>query len=592
MTARCGPFRARCAVRGNDKGDTMTLVGMVSPAQPWEKLNMTTIQACVNPRLLQKADRLFTGTLKGRIVELLQNARRAGATKVTITNEEGCVTIKDDGRGIDDFAKLLDLGGSGWDEGTERSEDPAGVGIFCLAPRDVTIRSNGKAVTITKAGWTHEAVEVLKDPCPTRKGTILRFLDEEWSFEEVASEAAFCGLRVHVDGRRCPKMPFVTETAAHHPELGCRIEVRTSSQLSQWHRAQSGVSSWSHKCLVNFHGQVVGFDYHPISEPDLCYLVDLTGEPTGIRLMLPARTRLVENEAFQQLQAAIELEAYRYIERIGQHKLEYTEYLRARKLGITLPEATPTYTVGLIGHDISPEPVAVVMPADFPLSKCYRFDYDAQGEDTDETNVHLLAALGTFPEPFIPVKICSRYDGYSWAKLPTIGRVEVKVGNQLLAEWLWSGKLICVDSLVIAAHASDGQVFSSPICMAREPLPPEGDPRSSDEPVLVTPVAQDRLYPAEIWYHLGGFGEDGDTYDTQLALFEDDLNRFWADLIGPDEQLRRSILAPLNRIEPEWQSVTITGDGRITIQHTDGTSKAIDPPKPADAESSPASPNL
>jgi len=47
------------------------------------------------------------------------------------------------GTGIEDFPKLLDLGGSGWDERTEQSEDPAGVAIL-LAPREVTIRSRGK----------------------------------------------------------------------------------------------------------------------------------------------------------------------------------------------------------------------------------------------------------------------------------------------------------------------------------------------------------------------------------------------------------------------------------------------------------------
>ena len=41
---------------------------------------METIQAKVNQRLLTKADRLFTGSLNGRIIEILQNARRAGAT--------------------------------------------------------------------------------------------------------------------------------------------------------------------------------------------------------------------------------------------------------------------------------------------------------------------------------------------------------------------------------------------------------------------------------------------------------------------------------------------------------------------------------
>ena len=38
---------------------------------------MESIQAKVNMRLLSKADRLFTGSVEGRVVELLQNARRA-----------------------------------------------------------------------------------------------------------------------------------------------------------------------------------------------------------------------------------------------------------------------------------------------------------------------------------------------------------------------------------------------------------------------------------------------------------------------------------------------------------------------------------
>lgn len=58
---------------------------------------MDTIKARVNPRLLSKADRLFTGTLAGRIIEILQNARRAGATEVHIANYEGSVTIRDNG---------------------------------------------------------------------------------------------------------------------------------------------------------------------------------------------------------------------------------------------------------------------------------------------------------------------------------------------------------------------------------------------------------------------------------------------------------------------------------------------------------------
>ena len=121
---------------------------------------MQTIQAKVNARLLSKADRLFTGTIEGRIIEILQNARRAKATEVRITNKDGFVTVYDNGCGIEDFQKLLDLGGSGWDEKMEAGEDPAGVGLFSLAPREVSIVSGNRKTVIDKDGWTGKPVEV------------------------------------------------------------------------------------------------------------------------------------------------------------------------------------------------------------------------------------------------------------------------------------------------------------------------------------------------------------------------------------------------------------------------------------------------
>jgi len=540
---------------------------------------METIQAKVNQRLLTKADRLFTGSLDGRIIELLQNARRAGATKVEITNQDGWVVFKDNGQGIADFSKLLDLGGSGWDEACEKSEDPAGVGIFCLAPREVTIRSRGKAVTVTEQIWSGVPVEVASDPEPVRKGTILRFQDVSWGADCVTVHAAYSGMRVVVDGKKCPKVPFVSGNAIHHPELGCRIEVLESTELSQWHNACRRKEGWyGNKGTLNFHGQIVTFYCHPVHSGDLHYLVDLTGEPTGIRLMLPARTQLVENDAYRDLIEAIEIEAYRYIAKKGGHKLPYNQFLRAKELGITLPEADPTFDTGLLFRPDLPEPVEVSMPLGFPLEKCYRFSPNTECDDTDETNAHLLAALGTFDEPFVPVSIRSDYDGYSWARLPTIDKVEVQSGKELHSDWLWSGKLTCVDRLGVTIHTSDGKVFSSMVCMAKATRPQEEKPGGSDDHMLVTPAARNRLDASKIWFHLGGWYEDGDTYETQETAFENDLNGFWADLVGPDEHLRQTIVESFSRIRPEWKAAHIYPDGRVWIEHADGTEKTIMPP--------------
>lgn len=539
---------------------------------------MTTIQACVNPRLLKKADRLFTGTLDGRIIEILQNARRAGATKVVISNESDLVTVRDNGRGIEDFAKLLDLGGSGWEDALEASEDPAGVGLFCLTPRQVTIRSNGQMVTIKSECWTGQPADVRDDP-QSRSGTILQFADDPWTKEAVERHAVFCGIQVVVDGQRCHNENFASDSAAHHPELGCRIEVRADKDLNEWHRRVRTDRYYGPNVLVNFHGQTVSFDYRPVSERDLCIQVDMSGEPTGIRLMLPARTCLVQNEAYKQLLEVIEREVYRFIQRRGNHTLLFKEYLRAKQLGINLPEAQPTFKVGLIWNDLSPEPIEVNMPTDFPLARCYRLNPELENsDDADVTNAHLLAALGKFVEPFVPVEIRRDYDGYSWTRLPTITKVELAVGKELHSDWVWSGKLTCVDQLTITSHTSDGKVYSSEACMARSPAPPTEGPTWAEDLVLVTPDAQQSLCASQVWYHLGGFSEDSDSYETQEYNFERELDRFWADLIGPDENLRCQLLRETDHIQPAWNTVTITSNGDVTIHFADGTTKTLQPP--------------
>ncbi len=540
---------------------------------------MKTIQAMVNPRLLTKANRLFTGTLSGRIIEILQNARRAEATKVEIANEDGYVTVRDNGRGVDGFSRLLDLGGSGWEESFEESEDPAGVGLFCLAPREVAIRSSGQIAVIPESGWTGETVYVREDRTH-RTGTTLRFRDDPWTKNDVEPLAVFSGLQVVVNGETCAQDAFVSAEAKPYPGLGCRLEVCEAGALHPWHRSCVHGRYSRDNALVNFHGQVVAFDCHPVSEHHLHFLVDMTGEATGIRLMLPARTRIVENEAFKELKDALEVEAYRYLQRRGHHRLPYKEYLRARELGIELPEAEPTFSVGLLGGGDPPDPVEVVMPEGFPLAECYRFDADFKdGGESDEANVHLLAALGKFDTPFIPVSIHGRYDGYSWAKLPSIGKVEFSTGRELHSGYIWTGTLTCVDSITVTAHASNGRVFSSQVCMARAAERPDKAPNWADDHVLVTPEAHERLCASEIWHHLGGWYDEGDTYDTQEWQFQEELDRFWMNLVGPDEQLRRAILDALQRIEQKWKFVKVFPGGKVRIRFHDGLVKNILPAK-------------
>ena len=553
---------------------------------------MNTIQACVSQRLLRKADRLFTGTIAGRMIELLQNARRAGATHVRIHVEGGWVTMHDDGRGVADFQQLLNMGGRGWADEIEVAEDPAGVGLFGLAPRETVIMSGQQQIRLQKEHWVGAPVPIQSCDPPVR-GTIIRFQAdgpdeaEAWaSVERVYPYAVFCGMTVTTDNGVVEPADFVSGNQVFsHPELGVMVEVATygdwpEPQRRVYERVKQGYG-YGRKVMLNFHGQIVLADFRDVDTGDeqLGYLIEMTGAPTDLRLMLPARTRIVENEAYRQLEQALVRDAFRHIERRGAHRLPFKEWERARALGIQLPEATPAFQVGLLATGEAPEPVEVTLPEGFPLERCYRFDPDCpDGVETDEANAHLLAALGQLDEPFIPVSIQKRYDGYSWTRLPTIGKVTVAVGKTLHTADIWSGTLTCVDKLAITAATSDGREFSSPVCMAKAP-PPADASRWVDDYVLVTGEAQEQLQPSEIWYHLGGWHDEGDTYDTQIYSFEQELDRFWAELLGPDERLRRSIMAALAAITPQWRSVKVFANGKIRVQFKDRATKTIQPPR-------------
>jgi hypothetical protein len=288
--------------------------------------------------------------------------------------------------------------------------------------------------------------------------------------------------------------------------------------------------------------------------------------------MLPARTVLVENKAFEQLKAVIEVEAYRFIQRRGSHKLPFAEYKRAGELGIELPESVPVFDVGLLSGD-TPEPIEVTMPKDFPLAKCYRFDGNYQGGcETDDSNAHLLAALGKFKEPFVPVSISRFYDGYSWAKLPTITKVEVTVGKELASQGICNEILIATDSLNIAVHTTDGKVFESDVPMAVLEHPVKERTWCCMN-IYVTLEARSQVNSSDLWYHCGGWNDEGDTWDTQLYDFEQDLERFWVAIIGPGEYLRSKIRECLFGLVKDWKTITFESDETLRVLYKDGTEK-------------------
>jgi hypothetical protein len=95
------------------------------------------------------------------VSELLQNARRAGATRIEITHDAAAqvLSVRDNGCGLDDFQKLLSFHESGWDAPTQAQERPFGVGFSkCLyAAARCVVASGRQRVDIDTAAALAQA---------------------------------------------------------------------------------------------------------------------------------------------------------------------------------------------------------------------------------------------------------------------------------------------------------------------------------------------------------------------------------------------------------------------------------------------------
>jgi hypothetical protein len=300
----------------------------------------TTIQAQVSQSTLGKVSRLFNSSLTDCLNELLQNARRAGATAVKISlSGDRHLTLKDDGTGIAQPQTLLTLGESDWSEETKQQEDPAGMGIFSLANRDVTIRSHDWQVHLTPAHFTGEAIATVK-PCEMISGTRLSFILKETEApnlrHKVCQIAKYYPLSVSFNGEAIPRKSFLEKAAYVEDWQGLRIGVRRKY-------------AWDGTDSLNFYGLTLtqSLPFLNCNGDTLSVRVDVIDCPQ-LKLVLPARKEVVQNAFWMTLETAIRSILYRYVATLPHHDLAYAQWQQARSLGVelqaaqaVLPEFTP-----------------------------------------------------------------------------------------------------------------------------------------------------------------------------------------------------------------------------------------------------------
>ena len=314
--------------------------------------NTTLIRARIHPRALDHMPLLFDATAPTVFIELIQNARRAGASRVDITIEPADssigndilkVTVKDNGRGIADPSVLLSFGQSAWDEDLARRERAAGMGLACLARRGCSISSRAQTPRSRHAtGWRMRlgpdhflgktAATVESDQtAPSPFGTYVTFhATESLNVLRGAAAAAarYAPLRVSFNGTELARQDFL-EAALHREE---------------WNGVTLGVIMSRHPIYnepnLNFYGLTL--------HARLPHVKSLDGEIWTVRadvvgcqeleLVLPMRTEAVENGFLQKVRNEARLAIYRALATADPPpRFAYEDHVRAAHAGIDLP---------------------------------------------------------------------------------------------------------------------------------------------------------------------------------------------------------------------------------------------------------------
>lgn len=119
---------------------------------------IATVTADVNAgRFLAHMQHLFS-TSTVFLAELMQNARRAGATAIIFYVDDTVMTATDDGCGIEDFGKLVSIAESGWSQKVVESEDPFGIGFasVAFAAKEIKVESKGRMITFSHTDLVHQ----------------------------------------------------------------------------------------------------------------------------------------------------------------------------------------------------------------------------------------------------------------------------------------------------------------------------------------------------------------------------------------------------------------------------------------------------
>ncbi len=369
-----------------------------------------SFHAQVAAQAIEKVGRLFNASIDDILNELLQNARRADATKVVIDQIEDprfgpSIRIADDGAGLADPRSLFSLGQSEWSTALSQSEDAAGMGFFSLANRGAMIVAQQKG---TEHAWTiaatpdafHGKEPVTVDVRPDgHQGVTVIFPERKGENLAGAVRVASRHFPVPVifNGEEMPSSDFL-ETADHIEEWnGIRIGVFGSDQVR--HNVDN----------ANFHGVTLKInlpELHQAWHRTLFARIDVV-DCAHLKLVLPARKDIVRDALYDALIEEINRLYFRMVAASGAHSLTFQDYQHSRKLGIDLKEAA-AFLRPYAATYADPDRSLYLAPQKVTSAALV---YEGAGSHEEQALARALAKLDQVPPMFEPHH---PFAGYTW----------------------------------------------------------------------------------------------------------------------------------------------------------------------------------
>lgn len=251
---------------------------------------MNKIQIKVNAaNLLDNLRYAFTNTVTV-LSELLQNARRAGATKVEVNFnlEDKTLTVIDDGCGISDFQSLLTVAESGWDSEICEKEHPYGLGFLAslYSCEKITAASVGGSVDFDTS-YAIAFGEIPVQKTISTPGTRITLYGFKSDLTKNAVEKMVRGfsLPVTFNGEEMPRPHAIDSIAYDH------VDGVGSFCLQGIHNGNKGNSSSSIVCYLLGFKVYESSHSHSLLHANIIHL-----DPTAFSARMPDRNCLINEE--------------------------------------------------------------------------------------------------------------------------------------------------------------------------------------------------------------------------------------------------------------------------------------------------------